>query len=136
MSKFLDYKTSKRLMNLGFEQPCFGWYISEKYEVDYGYVEKDDLLRDAVFAITPAQAIKFFREDFKLFSTISLMSIDVGGQDSYRYSWWFSDLGTILTSLELDGEDKSPFGFLVFEQAELDLIEKMIIFVEENFKNK
>lgn len=59
--EFVPYKESLELGQLGFDEFCFAWYVSENYGLEFGSVVKDELIRDAVLAPTFSQAFRFFR---------------------------------------------------------------------------
>jgi len=62
--EFVPYTESSELEQLGFDEFCFAWYVSENYGLEFGGVVKDELIRDAVLAPTFSQAFRFFREKY------------------------------------------------------------------------
>lgn len=64
--EFIPYEQALSLKELGFDEPCLGWYVSESYGLEYGKVIQSDLLRDAVIAPTFHQAFRWFREKHNL----------------------------------------------------------------------
>ena len=75
---FVPYGLALELKNLGFELPCFGWYVSEHYGLEIGYVEKDDLIREAILAPFYQDVFDWFEEHFGLYIE---WSIDGWGTD-------------------------------------------------------
>ena len=56
---FVPYELAVKLKELGFDEPCLAWYVSEEYGLAYGKVYQSDLIRDAVVAPTFSQAMIF-----------------------------------------------------------------------------
>jgi hypothetical protein len=122
--EFIPYKLALELKELGFDEPCFGywkmsdWLIEEKTRTD-GYTHADQLCSAPLYQ----QAFRWFREKYELhsfiYSDFSWNIIggiwDLDGYVDSRYDW-----------------DSEPFK--TFEEAELNCLSKLIEIVKDNNK--
>jgi len=140
---FVPYKESLDLKELGFDKPCFGFWdgynggshLFFKPRVKYHWLVKlftpqpditsysQGLLEykegdNAVLAPTFSQAFRFFREKYKLHSTITSIS-----QESWQ--WHITKPGESLGKLY--EED-----FYNYEEAEVACLRKLIEILKEN----
>lgn len=65
-NEFVTYKQAIALKELGFDEPCIAWYVSEDYGLELGEVVQSDLLRDGLLAPLKQQVFKWFRENYKI----------------------------------------------------------------------
>ena len=115
--EFVDYKIGLELNELGFDEPCFAWHVSEKYGLEFGKVIQSNLIGDAVVAPTYSQAFRFFRENFGL-CQIVIQNTD----KDWTYEVWAI---TGITYYEiLDVLDK-------YEECEIACLKKLIEIVKE-----
>jgi hypothetical protein len=113
-AEFVPYQEALALKELGFDEPCFAWHVSEAYGLEFGEVIKDDLLNDAVLAPTWGVAFRWFREKYELYSFV--FKFDEGfGYETYK-----------------EGVTQTNESFDTYEEAELACLEKLI----EIVKNK
>ncbi len=77
--EFVPYELALRLKELGFDEPCFGYYIetSEWIPASYSregivYPSNSDLLPEWVAAPTFSQCFRWFREKYGLYSWVEL----------------------------------------------------------------
>ena len=129
--EFIPYEESVKLKELGFDEPCFGKYLSnlqsdwKKFELilEMGMNEEFEdnrniyLLEEACSAPTFSQAFRWFREKYKLHSTITSIS-----QESWQ--WHITKPGESLGKLY--DED-----FYTYEEAELACLKKLIEIVKK-----
>ena len=114
--EFIPYEQALELKQLGFDEPCFGWYASDKSLI------KDYVIKMNLKAPTFSQAFRFFREKHGLFAAPCTISYDSG-----PYLWYFEIDSTVL-----------PFGtdlgvtddFKTYEEAELACLRKLIEIVK------
>ena len=74
----VPYEPSLALRELGFDEPCFGYYEPNKvfnyinWEIfkDFPYLAKNSEWQDLCGAPTYSQAFRWFREKYKLFYSI------------------------------------------------------------------
>jgi hypothetical protein len=112
-NEFIPYDLAVKLKNLGFDEPCFAWYVSESYGLEYGKVVKSDLLKDGIVAPTFSQVFRWFREKGFL---ISFSSHDKDTHDFY-FKW------TEAKSILSDTYD-------TYEETELACLAKLIEIIE------
>ncbi len=112
---FAPYPEALELKQLGFDEPCFAWHVSETYGLEIGGVIKDDLLNDAVLAPTYSQAFRWFREEYNLHSNISSWRSD----DNLSFYHEFEIYS--LTSSHSAGDEYSTY-----EEAEVACLKKLI----------
>lgn len=118
-SLFVGYNTALALKELGFNEPCFGFY-SKIHGLITGQTNgKNSLLEHAGECLAPLyqQAFRWFREKHKLHSTITSIS-----QESWQ--WHITRPGESLG--ELYDED-----FYTYEEAEQACLNKLIKLVKE-----
>jgi hypothetical protein len=116
--EFTPYDIALELKQLGFDEPCFGWYVSKDYGVEIGMVIKSDLIKEAILAPTFSQSFRFFREKYGLFAEIKPYLIV--GTD-----WWYK-ISDRNNSSGLPYEVE----FKTYEEAELVCLRKLIEIVK------
>ncbi len=123
---FISYELALALKDLGFDEPCFGFYVNNK--VKYGIASVDKNINkcwiDELFCTAPtfSQAFRFFREKYGLHYIIC-KNIQM---DGYGYREVI-----LIPYME---ENKNTI-FKTYEEAELACIRKLIeIAKEQNVK--
>ena len=126
--EFILYEQSVALKELGFDEPCFAWYVSKDYGLEIGKVIKADLIKDAVVAPTFHQAFKFFREKYNLDGS---MSVDVWNKKTTSYRI----IGGIEGIVEADSYgslyDMDSIDYDSYEEAEQECLNKLIEIVKD-----
>ena len=119
--EFLSYDLALELKELGFEEPCFGFYRKEKlYLCDYKNVNEEKI--SIISAPFYQQVFRFFREKYGLHYIIC-KNIQM---DGYGYR------EVILIPYMEENENTI---FKTYEEAELACIRKLIeIAKEQNVK--
>ena len=116
---FIKYKQAYALKDLGFDEECFAWYVSESHGLEYGEVVQSNLIKDAIIAPTYSQAFRWFREKYGLSGLIEI------GTQEFSYQVYNNkgnkQLGT--DPLKYNG---------TYEEAESTCLDKLI----EIVKNK
>ena len=115
--EFIPYKQALALKKLGFDEPCFGFYIAGQLMVTTDSVYNSTDI-SVLKAPTFSQAFRFFREKYKLHSTITSIS-----QESWQ--WHITKPGESLGKLY--EED-----FYNYEEAEVACLRKLIEILKEN----
>jgi len=82
--EFLPYEQALALKELGFDESCIGWYVSEEYGLEIGAVIKSDLLRDAILAPLYQQAFRWFLDNYGLFAETTLWGDGIGYVSSIK----------------------------------------------------
>ena len=112
-SLFCPYEQSLELKELGFDEPCFGFYRKEKlYLCDYKNVNEEKI--SIISAPLYQQVFRFFREKYTLLSFVDIDS-------SYRI--YCDDI-----KFDLDIDSRI---FKTYEDAELECIKKLIEMTKE-----
>jgi hypothetical protein len=119
-NEFLPYDRALKLNQLGFDEPCFAWFVSREYGLQLGTVVKSDLFRDGILAPTFSQAFRWFREEYNRHSFIELIV-----EDKIRF-----DYVLYVDKDEADCIDYGDGPFETYEDAELALLDKLIEIVE------
>jgi hypothetical protein len=122
--EFIPYELALRMKALGFDEPCFSWYVSENYGLEFGKVVKDNLIQDAVLAPTFSQAFRWFRDEHRIITEILFYN---NGEE-----WEETEFKVTLNRFE-DFATHNTFvksGIKSYEEAELICIEKLIEIVE------
>jgi hypothetical protein len=120
--EFVPYELSVKLKVLGFDEPCFGYYINESKELmvtsekDINYLTGTS---NKTFISSPLyqQAFRWFREKYQLFGGI-LSEYSYGGQ---------------IHAYHITGKhqgDISKGDFNTYEEAELAALTRLIEIVE------
>ena len=113
---FAPYEPSLALKELGFDEPCFGWFASDKSLITE-YTNKTDFL----LAPTFSQAFRWFREKHNTHSFIIPLVDEMGFVHEYQVRIHIEE-----SSVEIIGN------FEIYEEAELACLIKLI----EIVKNK
>jgi len=153
---FVPYEPSLRLKALGFDEPCFGYYVDgELRGIDLGMEELggkkpyyqrfgfhtisnhdiDNPNKIVVTAPTYSQAFKFFREKYQIFPEV-LTDCTAEPKFVFTYSKFFGNPKD-LTEHEWGWENtigQSSLVYSTYEEAELDCLRKLIEIVEQTKK--
>ena len=127
---FVDYDIALELKKLGFDEPCFCYFIGTKERIfSTIYTENDilpsnsDLILNWVSCPLKYQVFKWFREVHKLNSYICFVGADYPTVDKYFEAYNY-----------VIGEDLGEFIKDTYEETELEVIKQMINIVK-NGKN-
>lgn len=126
MKDFIPYEQAIALKELGFDEPCFGYYDSKStltistnktVAKDWVWIDNSIVLIDMTLAPTFSQAFRWFREKYKLRSTI--------------IPYWIGD--TYMTIIEGKMIDEiEPKQFQTYEEAELACLVELIEITKQN----
>jgi len=140
--EFAPYEPSLALKELGFDEPCFGYYepngeldyIENHILKDFPYLAKNSEWQALVAAPTFSQAFRWFREKYKLRNTITDFIDDETGIE------WDYEIAIIGTDLDERGNykplvaystDDETRKFKTYEEAELACLIKLIEIVKQ-----
>ena len=119
--EFCPYEEALALKELGFDEPCFGYYVETKKWIPASYSQKEtiypsnsDLMKEWVSAPTFSQAFRWFREKYELNKSI-LLGYDYSIENESKH--WFS--GTT-----------EECAYKTYEEAELACLKKLIEIVK------
>jgi len=116
MKDFVPYEQALELKELGFDEPCFGWFASDRTLVKE-VTEKTDF----TLAPTYSQAFRWFRDKYNINTVIS----------------WRDDLlnyDISLTEMKKHGYFYYKDNFTTYEEAELACLQHLIKIVKEKQK--
>jgi len=111
MKDFVPYQEALELKQLGFDEPCFGWFASDRTLVKE-VTEKSDF----TLAPTYSQAFRWFREKYNLKSCIIFRT---SMEDNKEYYDWL-----------IKGQEVVYRHFNTYEEAELTCLKKLIEIVK------
>ena len=118
MKDFIPYEQSLELKELGFDEPCFGWYSNMEGNVfRQGYCETYLGIENCAKAPLYQQAFRWFREKYFIHCEI--------GRDFDTWDYELYDFKS--------GNKHIPTGFKTFntyEEAELTCLKKLIEIVK------
>ena len=124
--EFVSYNIAVRLKELGFNEPCFGYYYTTNGK-DWQFAEKSEYYRlddeinigykFSLLVPTYSQAFRWFREKYKLYGTPQYFT---GG----FYCYTINDMKDTKESNKLFTE------FETYEEAELACLKNLIKLVE------
>jgi hypothetical protein len=126
--EFVPYEEALALKELGFDEPCLGYYhvcntdeLKEIYECDYFFHEKSGNFNSnclLLAAPTFSQAFRWFREKYKIMYTVNYNSND---------KWYGS-----FTKIGGDYSSDYTENFETFEEAQLASLNKLIELCKQN----
>ena len=126
--EFAPYEPSLALKELGFDEPCFGYYTGDKMHLVIRplMLRANELESYVVTAPTFSQAFRFFREKYDLHRHICYF------EDT---TVWHGDIYNIKTG-GLMNYPMELTNYNTYEEAELACLIKLIELVKENEKGK
>jgi len=122
--EFVTYEQALALKELGFDEPCFGywksknWLIQEKTRTD-GYTHADQECSAPLYQ----QAFRWFREKYGLIGQLMPLCISYPGKVTH-YGWF---IVSNQNSIDWENEDN---GFKIYEEAESVCLDKLIEIVK------
>ena len=132
--EFIPYEQALALKELGFDEPCFGKYLTslqsdwKEFELilEMGMNEEFEdnrniyLLEGACSAPTFSQAFRWFREKYKINPQIAFCEYSIESENSWKFTF--------------DNPTKRQFWqgeFDNYEEAELECLKKLIEIVNQ-----
>ena len=110
------------LKELGFDEPCFAWYVSKEHGLELGSVLKSDLIKEGLLAPTYSQAFRWFREKYNAVCEIIRKE---DGNHSEFIGWVFINNKKIDVVSYWDSK--------TYEEAELECLVKLIEIVKNSY---
>ena len=124
--EFLKYEQALALKELGFDEPCFGFYPKSGGNIQFGSLGKfSSEYTHIISAPTYSQAFRWFREKYGLIGQPMPLCISYPGKVTH-YGW---SIVSNQNSIDWENEDN---GFKIYEEAESACLNKLI----EICKNK
>jgi hypothetical protein len=121
--EFIPYEQALALKKLGFDEPCFGYYIDNKFEF---FADVRSCNTNSEFGFYPtaptySQAFKWFREKYGLYHSIGL---DDSLENNINCDYQIINHSQSISELETS--------FKSYEEAELACLIKLIEIVKNN----
>ena len=125
--EFITYKQALALKELGFDEPCMGYYM-ENNNLKMRLIQKKQKEQDEFSELAPLyqQAFRWFRKKYNLDSWITK-------ENKYQqpYCWYIQDNITEYNSdFRIGGLIWDTF-FQTYEEAELECLKKLIEIVKK-----
>ncbi len=112
--EFVPYELSLELKQLGFDEPCFGWFTGSYLRIGSVVENKHVQGEDEILAPLYSQAFRWFRHNGKVAEIFSQLL------PSNKYKWGF----------KIQGVEGITDGFLTYEEAESACLQKLIEIVK------
>jgi hypothetical protein len=126
--EFVSYKLALELKNLGFDEPCFGLFVSMNNKLlikEIPNQQESEQYFGGILAPTFQQAFCFFREKYNLIHEILL---DRTSTPKYCYQLYrYKDFGDF-EEIKINVSDW--FLYRTYEEAELECLIKLIEIVK------
>jgi hypothetical protein len=124
--EFIPYELALALKELGFDEPCFGYYkpngeldyIENHILKDFPYLAKNSEWQDLVAAPLYQQAFRWFREKYNLNSFIQPLKND-DDIDIYVFAYGIEEI------------EHNDLDYLTHKEAELECLKKLIEIVKQ-----
>jgi hypothetical protein len=133
--EFVHYELALRMKQLGFDEPCFNFYMGGFKELGkIKYVNPNNVAETNVLAPTFSQAFRWFREKYGLYSWIQL-------HNGYINDSFYPELPITFSIMDRKTGNKYyerdiPHNYLykTNEEAELECLKELIEIVEQKEK--
>jgi hypothetical protein len=119
--EFVPYELALKLKQLSFDDPCFGRYYNEEFELDHGVWNSLDV-EHIIAAPTFSQAFRWLLKEYNLYAIII---------PTVTMHWTFKTMTVVEDIVEVppyDHVDANDYG--TREEAELACLVKLIEIVE------
>ena len=128
--EFIPYEIALALKELGFDEPCFGYYNEQGNYIGEGGKVNSNCNKPGMYcsyctAPTFSQAFRWFRDKHNLHGCIDL-------QCWFISAHWYIRIDDIIKNDYLYHSEDENLKFETYEEAELACLNKLI----ETFKNK
>jgi hypothetical protein len=132
--EFIPYELALRMKQLGFDEPCFGWY-EHNGNFYYCYQEgivppspSKKLIKGSCTTPLYQQAFRWFREKYGLIGDPIPLSTSKNGPTTH-YGWGICS--SIDAGVDWENDDD---GFKTYEEAQLACLEELCEIVEQKEK--
>lgn len=129
--EFIPYEEALALKELGFDEPCFGWFT-------FGHLRKGTIVENKhvqgegeLLAPTYSQAFRFFREKYNIDVFIQPISFEKDKESnvhSCMYIHWIIDRNDIICSKEVSNRCFS------YEKAQLQCFRRVVKLIKKKYK--
>ena len=122
--EFIPYEQALTLKELGFNEPCFGYYKHEELLIEGKYKNSDHGF--SISVPTFSQAFRWFRENYNLHCFIQCPEEPIGKEIHTYTKWCFSVFEINKQELFFSNEK-----YNTYEEAELECLKKLIEIVKK-----
>jgi hypothetical protein len=122
--EFIPYDRALTLKELGFDEPCLGYYMSDEGIDTFLVIEKCINVSWLTLAPTFSQVFRFFREKHNILANV------YANASGFLYQWEDAVGGTHRGFSDFEGPNDSGV-WDTYEEAELACIDKLIELVKE-----
>lgn len=126
-AEFLPYDESLALKELGFNEPCFGYYKYDELIIEGKYKNTDHGF--SISAPLFSQAFRFFREKYSWQHSIQPTSDQHSFSLGYNYWVWNYKTGEEYWTEPKD-RPAGDWEYETYEEAELECLKKLIEIVK------
>ncbi len=117
--EFIPYEQALALKELGFDEPCFGWYSNMDGNVfRQGYCETYLGIENCAKAPLYQQVFRWFRENYNLKGHVEAVEYLDGTPNTYHWC--------------IFNKYNSGYDQLTYEEAELECLKKLIEICKKN----
>ena len=114
--EFIPYEIALALKELGFDEPCFGYYVNKSIDLEWTFTDSIHFShKESILAPLYQQAFRWFREKYNLLSRISYKN------DRYKFEYQYKSSANNLYMTK----------YSTYEEAELECLKKLIEIVKE-----
>ena len=134
--EFIPYEQALELRELGFDEPCFGWYQDNTLRLDINanqtikFHEHLGRFKGCFLAPTYSQAFRWFREKHSWQHSIDPTSDQHSFELGYNYWIWNNKTGEEYHTMPKN-RPTGDWEYETYEEAELSCLEKLIEVVEQ-----
>jgi hypothetical protein len=121
--EFIPYQQALVLKQLGFNEPCFGYYVSVEVPNPFLVITKISDTQGGYFTFAPLyqQAFRWFREKYNISANVQSIYADET-YTNLKFIFWFANY-------EDDSDEEISYN--TYEEAELACLIKLIEIVKD-----
>jgi len=128
--EFIPYEQALALKDLGFDEPCQGYYDVDKgYSIGYAfcYSDRESQPEDGCLAPLYQQSFRWFRDKYNLLGFIEPAN---GYEDKSLFAFYICDDEQNIVDDSHSYSKNSSLHFKTYEEAELACLKKLIEIVK------
>ena len=134
IKEFIPYELALELKQLGFDEPCLGYYLASTL-----FISNDNVYNSTDIPVIKAplysQAFRWFREKFDWQHSIDPTADQHSHQLGYNYWIWNYKTGEEYHT-EPKNRPRGDWEYETYEQTELACLKKLIELVKESNKSQ
>jgi hypothetical protein len=135
--EFIPYEQALALKELGFDEPCFGYYLDEKLNIFHSTSENDRInsktieifSSDVITSPTFSQAFRWFRKKYNIQGYIYSSTVRGNSEKTKQFTGYIWNINGIdMPFISTDARDELHD---TYEEAELKCLKKLIKIVKQ-----